>query len=307
MRIRTFIQPLLVGDIATITFVFFLNILLLVFHQRVDHWLLLIVLNTSAIGLILLLCGASQDNRIVAWLRHFYMVAGVPLLFKEMHLLVQPIHPYDYDQILIQIDHWLFGVHPTQWLSQFTYPLITEILQIAYSSFYLLLVGISIDLYQRENKEQFKNAVFTIIYGFFLSYIGYLLVPAVGPRFILHEFSKIDLELPGIFITSTLRSLLNAGESIPDGTLNPIAFVQRDVFPSGHAQMTLIIMYLAAKYRAHSRWFLWITGSLLIIGTVYLRYHYVIDVIGGVMFFVFTIWNAKYLKRWWEEWRTRMD
>lgn len=43
-----------------------------------------------------------------------------------------------------------------------------------------------------------------------------------------------------------------------------------------------------------------VLAGLLIIGTIYLRYHYVVDLIGGVIFFLFTIWSGKKIQMWWE-------
>ena len=39
------------------------------------------------------------------------------------------------------------------------------------------------------------------------------------------------------------------------------------------------------------------TGTLLIIATVYERYHYVVDLLGGAVFFLFCIWTAPALYR----------
>jgi membrane-associated phospholipid phosphatase len=43
-----------------------------------------------------------------------------------------------------------------------------------------------------------------------------------------------------------------------------------------------------------------VLAGLLIIGTVYLRYHYVIDLIGGALFFLFTVWSGNKIQMWWE-------
>ena len=126
------------------------------------------------------------------------------------------------------------------------------------------------------------------------------MLPAVGPRFTLHDFASTNLEIPGLFLTNFLREVVNAGESIPSGTLNPIDVVQRDVFPSGHTQMTLIVMYLAVKLKSKNKLFFLIDGTLLIIATVYLRYHYFVDLIGGVIFMIFTMVIGKYLFNWWQ-------
>jgi len=46
-------------------------------------------------------------------------------------------------------------------------------------------------------------------------------------------------------------------------------------FRAGHTMMTLVLMALGIKYRLTSRHFILVNGILLIIATVYQRYHYV--------------------------------
>jgi membrane-associated phospholipid phosphatase len=163
------------------------------------------------------------------------------------------------------------------------------------------MLAVGVELFIRNDRERFSYVLFVIVYGFFLSYIGYAAVPAVGPRFTLHDFSAISTELPGLFLTEPIRALLNAGESIPKGELsNAIRFVQRDAFPSGHTELTLIALYLASQYRLRSRYVLYLFGSLLFVSTVYLRYHYVIDLLAGAVFMLAAIWTAPKLFAWWE-------
>ena len=182
---------------------------------------------------------------------------------------------------------------------QFSSPWLTEILQIAYTLFYVLFLLIGMELYRRNNKDLFHFFMFTCVYGFYLSYIGYFFLPAVGPRFTLHDFSALNRDLPGVFLTPYLRWFVNFGGSVPMGVPNgaAIAGTQRDVFPSGHTMMTLVLIYLSMRFRIRLRWFIAITGTLLIIATVYERYHYVVDLIGGSAFMVVCVVTAPPLYR----------
>jgi len=225
-------------------------------------------------------------------------------VFKEIYLMVRPIHPVDYDSVLIAVDRWVFGVNPTQWLGQFAHPLLTEVLQIAYFSYYLIFILVGVELYRRYPIAEFDHGAFLIVYGFYLSYLGYFLLPAIGPRFTLHDFYALDRDLPGLLFTPWMRSFINAGESITATMPNAAELVQRDVFPSGHTQMTLIAAYLAFHYRLPSRRVIAVLATLLIIGTVYLRYHYVIDLVGGMVFMLLTIWSGKRIQRSWEQFMT---
>lgn len=273
------------------------------------QWATLSVINLSFIaGVISLALAAERFNTRFLRIAHsFYPVPMIFVVFKEVHVVLQTMARPDYDGILIAIDRWMFGTDPTIWLAPFSNPFLTELLQLSYMSYYFIMLAVGVELYRRHNQEQFALVVFTIVYGFFLSYIGYLAFPAVGPRFTLHDFARLDAELPGLLFSEPIRDFINAGESIPKGAVNPIAVAQRDVFPSGHTQMTLISMYFAWKYALRSRYVIYVFGTLLVISTVYLRYHYVIDVIGGIAFMLVTIWTGPTLVYLWKTRVRRKD
>jgi membrane-associated phospholipid phosphatase len=121
----------------------------------------------------------------------------------------------------------------------------------------------------------------------------YLIFPAVGPRFHLHNFYSIDTELPGLFLTKPLRVILNFGESIPAGIANPQDYVQRDAMPSLHAEIAILLAYLSKKLKLKSFYFYLPYCILMLIATVYLRYHYVIDLIAGAALAVAALWIGK--------------
>ncbi|MFA5804341.1 MAG: phosphatase PAP2 family protein [Melioribacteraceae bacterium] len=213
--------------------------------------------------------------------------------------MIDPIRGIIYDDYLILIDRFIFRTDPTVELYKIANPYLTELLQIVYGTFYFLPVILGFDLMYQNKLKEFDFSAFIIVYGFCLSFIGYILVPAIGPRFTLHNFEMSNIELPGLFITDFLREIVNSGESIPSGTINPAMIVQRDAFPSGHTQMTLLVMFLSVKFGSKLKWFFIINGTLLIFATVYLRYHYVVDLIGGLFFMIFTLWSGEYIYNWW--------
>ncbi len=306
--LKKFLSSLYAYDVMVICFAFVLSLLNIIFHEAIPHWKLLIFINVVvSTGIVAL---AYFDNhkqgRFLRFLHLWYAAPLIFLTFKELYLMIYPIHGRDYDDLFIAVDRWLFGVDPTALLARFAHPVITEILQLAYSSFYFLLIVVAYELYRKGDFQTFLLYVFYIVYGFYLSYIGYFFLPAVGPRFILHNFAALNDELPGLLFTNILRDFVNLGESIPPGVHNPTSYAQRDVFPSGHTMMMLVMMYFAAKHRLKTNLFIQVVGTLLIIGTVYLRYHYVIDLIAGALFMFFCIWTAPKLYERWETVRSSL-
>jgi membrane-associated phospholipid phosphatase len=277
-----------------------LAILSMLFYHRIPFWPAMVIANLAAILFVLMLARFADisSSGALRWIHDWAAFPMVIFTYKLIYYLVPPIRQgKDYDSLLIAIDHWLFRVNPTQWLAQYSSPFLTEALQISYSVFYAFFVAIGIELYLKKEYGIFKYFSLTIVYGFFLSYLAYFLLPAVGPRFTLHDFSKIDLELPGLFATPALRWFVNIFESIQPGMNNSVAHAaaQRDVFPSGHTMMTLLVIVMSWKNKLKVGPYILAAGILLIFATVYLRYHYVIDVAAGALLAILCLRTSKKL------------
>jgi membrane-associated phospholipid phosphatase len=304
MKLRNWLKILAPVDFTSMVFLLFLVALNVIFAGKITVWVEICLVN----GVVVLCIGAlaywaeTKKTKLLVGLHRFYSYLIVLFVFKEIYLMVHPIHPIDYDWLFISIDKWLFGVNPTQWVMQFAHPVLTEIFQVAYFSYYILFILLGVELYRKYPIEKYDHGAFMIVYGFYLSYLGYFLLPALGPRFTLHNFYSLPTELPGIFFTSWMRDFVNAGESISFSMANAAEIVQRDVFPSGHTQLTLIVTYLAHLNKLKTRWIISVMAALLIVGTIYLRYHYVIDLLGGFLFFLVTIYSGKRIQGWWERW-----
>jgi membrane-associated phospholipid phosphatase len=263
------------SDKITILYNLLISILILFNFTRITHAFLLLLFNLAVI-IFLLRLPFLKPHPILDWLRVWNPVILILACFSELHYLVRPIHAHDYDQFLIAVDHHIFGVHPTVWLEKFSIPWLTEYLQIIYSSFYFLPIILAWLLYRRNRFEEFDIFALVVTYGFFLSYIGYFITPAIGPRFTMDYLQTQPLT--GLFFTGFIRQ-----------TLDTLENTQRDAFPSGHTMLTILTMFYAAKYHKKYFYVLLLIGPSMILATVYLRYHYVIDVIAGALYAVIVL------------------
>ena len=302
-RLNSYFLNLSATDLTVVIFYFILTGLNLIYYSVVHPWMLLVLMNAAVITFVFSIAYLDKKAPDCFWkyIHYWYLVPLILLTFKELYLMVHPIRHYDYDFLLIAADRFIFGTDPTEVLDKIANPFLTELLQIVYGTFYFLPIILGVALMRKRKYAALDFSMFCIVYGFFLSYMGYFILPGVGPRFTLHNFSNINKDLPGLWLTNFLREVVNIGESIPAGTKNPMSVVQRDVFPSGHTEMTLITMYLAVKFNSRAKYFLLPTGALLIFATVYLRYHYFIDLVGGLIFMIFTIWSGKYIYNKWQK------
>lgn len=300
-KIKSLIKKLKAFDIVVISFSLLLILLHIIFYSKIENSINWIFVNIVVIIIAFTISYLEAITEQKVWrIIHYWYIAPIILLtFRQLFFMVKPIRVNDYDNLFIAIDRWMFGTDPTHFLSQIANPVLTEILQIVYGMFYLLPIILGLSLLNKDRFIALDFALFSVIYGFYLSYLGYFLLPGIGPRFTLHDFNTINQTLPGLWLTDYLREMTNSGEGIPSGTLNSAAIVQRDVFPSGHTMITLIVMYLSVRLRSRSRYFFIPIGTLLIFSTVYLWYHYVIDLIGGLVFMIFSMWSGKIFFNWW--------
>ncbi|MEO6695042.1 MAG: phosphatase PAP2 family protein [Ignavibacteria bacterium] len=292
-----------IPDVTNQLFLIIVSLISLIFVKNLTEKILIPLINVILCLLIIYFVShyekkpeiEKRNRSISRFLRFWYPAFMILFCFKEIYVIMISANTVLYDSYLIRMDQWMFGVNPTEYLSKFLNPFAVEVLQIIYGLFYVMPVIYSMELYLWHRYEELKYAIFVVFLGFYLSFLGYLCVPAIGPRFTLHDFHNTDYELPGLFFAEKIRYLIDIGESIPQNVSNPEAFAQRDAFPSGHTIIMILITYLSHKIRSRSFYFYLPYTILLIFSTIYLRYHYVIDLISGIPFVIIAILVANKL------------
>jgi membrane-associated phospholipid phosphatase len=275
-------------DGLTIVFISLILLVVILFYPRFPHGGQLL----AVFSLLLLLAMFISDARwrwkninIVRVLCDFSPIFFILVIYDQLGWITPYVRP-DADNLLIKIDLALFGVHPTVWLERFFIPWVADVLALAYVSYYFIPVVLVLILYIRGKEEEFYMTMITLLLGYYLCFIGYIIIPAIGPRFTLASLQQVPLQ-GGVILGSVVD------------TLNAIEGNQRDCFPSGHTQTVLISLWFAFKYnRPLFRVYLPISIAL-IFSTVYLRYHYVIDVFAGFAAAGITLLLGAGLWRWW--------
>lgn len=166
---RTLITKLRPTDILVIVFYTILTIINLIFLNKIDNWLTHFILNTLLIVAIITLAHFDRktNNVIVQQVHLWYIVPLIFATFKELHFMIEPMRGIIYDDILIQIDRFIFGFDPTAELYKIANPYLTELLQIVYATFFFLPIILGIDLILKNKDRQFCFMTFIIVLGFF--------------------------------------------------------------------------------------------------------------------------------------------
>ncbi len=259
---------LLPYDILNLVFVSFLLFLSLVFKPKLPQDNSLIA---TYIGLIFFVILASffpfDFRKRLTFIHLFYPFILIPIVFESLGKLIIYINPHFWDATLASLDKAFCGQYPCLLLKQYANPLLTEILQLAYTSYYFMPPILAIMLFLKRDKR-LATVAFGIILGFYASYIGYLFFPALGPRFYLDPPDGI---YKGTHLAKHIASFLDAVEKN-----------KTDAFPSGHTQISIMCTYYAQILGPKWAVIYGVLTALLIISTIYCHYHYLADVIAGV-------------------------
>jgi membrane-associated phospholipid phosphatase len=265
------------ADVLNIAFLSFLSAVVLIFRAKIQGAPFLIM---EYAGLVAAQAVVTRLHGKGCFFRLAYdlvvPVFSILVVFDSLGRIVHSINPVDIDPLLARLDQMLCGGNPTVMLESLVSPLVTDILQLAYTSYYFLPIVLGVVLKLRGKDEAFDKSLFFIMLCFYLSYVGYLLWPALGPRFSLDHFQHVELR--GMIIAGPIRHALNTLEGI-----------KRDAFPSGHTAIALTVLYLAFKYEKRLFRYFAPVVCALIFSTVYLRYHYVVDVLAGAVLAIVTI------------------
>ena len=229
-------------------------------------WLL--ALHIAAILLVIL--AVRRPGRASLIFRHWYPLPYVAWCYREMALLVPAIGVKDADAALARLDYRIWGANPTVWLERIYTPVLTEYLQIVYTLFVPVGLLIAFLLWRQRRYAEFRYYAFLVALGYLVSYVGYVLVPARGPRFFLSDLQTVPLR--GLWVTRALQLTLDRLESRA-----------WDCFPSGHTELTVLAWWGSRLISNRLFWIYFAYTLSIISATVYLRYHYTVDVLAGAV------------------------
>lgn len=209
------------------------------------------------------------------------------------------------DWLFASLEQRVFGFQPALVFSQaFPQAWVSELLDMAYASYFFLFVG-TIFYYFFRRYDEFERCSFIVLASFFSFYVIYDLLPVTGPMYYykavgmeniangvfphVYDYFCTHLEMlespgyhDGIFY-HLIADVHNAGE-------RPTA-----AFPSSHVGIAVISLLLAWRSRSKSLFFTILPFTLLIcLATVYIRAHYAIDVAGGLVTGIafYFLWSA---------------
>jgi hypothetical protein len=174
------------------------------------------------------------------------------------------------DATLLRLDRWLWGgASLPEHLLSWERPWLSEVVSAGYFLFYfvVLLPAIAFSVRRRHKEARVFFAGLTAMY--LIGFAGYVLVPAGGPYLAFPEVFPYPVQ--GGAITAFLAGVVKNG------------ITGMDVFPSLHAGIGVYVLgfFALGGYRRIALLLAPVVAAL-VLATVYLRYHYGIDLLWGL-------------------------
>lgn len=229
----------------------------------------------------------GNKNKFEKLMLLLYPLIFLIVIFDTIHMIIPYVIGDMYDELLMLIDHRILGFHPTVAIEAIVSPVMTEIMYYLYALYFPMPFFILGYLYIAKKYIEMDKAIVFFLLTFYGSYLMYFLVPAVGPRFYEPMIELQTLPLDGLWLTDMIRDTINILEN------NKL-----DAFPSLHAAITLAVLIVMWQYRKKWLYFFIPVSVGLFVSLVYCRYHYVIDVLAGVIYTLVCFWiTEKYHSR----------
>jgi membrane-associated phospholipid phosphatase len=218
-------------------------------------------------------------------LRWRLRLAAHPLLMNLayfwMETAIPRLDPTPADEALQIADGWLVGTSLCLRLEDWIHPAATELLSFCYIWYLAYLFSSQIEYLCGPVRllKRFYAGMFTI---YAIGYVGYSSLPAAGPYLAMADRFRVPLE-GGWFTRFASELVLAASNRV-------------DIFPSLHVANSLYILLFD---RLHKPWrfrLCLIPCAGLFISTIYLRYHYFIDVVCGAALSFLALWMASRIR-----------
>ena len=196
------------------------------------------------------------------------------LSYFELRWILPAVSPHSLDANLLALDMRLFGVEPALAWDQYVNPHTTEWFAFFYFSyFFLLLAHVLPMMFLGQNRARVAHFSLGVISVVVVGHILYMLVPGWGPYHYLA--GQFEHPLEGGLFWRLVQATVAAGGA------------QKDIFPSLHTALpTYFAIYSYMHRRAFPFRFTWpfmaFACSQIILATMFLRWHYLIDIFAGL-------------------------
>jgi|CZKU01.1.fsa_nt_gi membrane-associated phospholipid phosphatase len=210
--------------------------------------------------------------------------------FFQLREILPAVSPWAMDARIYAFDLHVFGFEPSVWLDRFVNESTTEWFAFFYFLYFLILtVHVLPMLYWLRDERVLARFGVGFLLIFLTAHLLYMVVPGWGPYWYLRD--SFQHELHGATFWPLVREAVDAGGA------------QKDIFPSLHTAVPTFIAIFSFRNRRlvpfkYTWWVMAFVATQIIIATLFLRWHYLVDVVAGLTLATTAAFLGPYLADW---------
>ncbi len=238
----------------------------------------------------------------ITMLRSWVPLVLVAIVFDNLENYTGLVRKLTIDTSLYNIDVKLFGVEPTVWIQQYYRPLLTDWMATCYGSFLIIPMILGIILCLRDRSDDFREIALAVMLQMWLAFFIFICFPAGPPRY--YE------PLRSTVFAHPIPSLLGFNSALQAkwDTYSPL--LVRASFPSLHCAYGLMTLIYSWRFgdvvfpkspKLKHLWFVMVLPFelTLFVSVVYLRHHWIPDMVCGLAVALIVSRTTPYLRRVW--------
>jgi hypothetical protein len=276
-RFNKLLRSFAAADLLVLFYLLELNVAVLIAPP--SPWRMVSLLQVIGLLVVFSICVTLVRGQLLAsnfWTALLYRI-GIYGTVQQSYFffkhLLPVVNPGSLDHQLYALDQLLFGFEPAIWMDQFVGPLTTEWFAFFYFCYFFLLAAhIFPIVFGSRDQNLLGEFMLGMLIIVCIGHTGYILVPGFGPFRAMPEMFKHELP-SGLWMDLVWSTVRTNG-------------AMKDIFPSLHTAGPCFIAMFSFRNRDRLpfrfTWPLLTFFAANIIGaTMFLRWHYVIDVFAG--------------------------
>jgi len=217
-----------------------------------------------------------------------YLLNLIPLviIYQNISFFGRFGHAYLWDTAMYGADEWLVGEVPALWAQNIYSDVLTEIMSFSYFIYFAAPLTHML-LYWKKEYLLFRKYVCSTLFMHYIALMLFIAVPVTGPKYYYDDIFTKDM---GGWAFTRLNSWIY--EFARSNTT--------DCFPSMHVGLFLLMTYYMYRYNKRSLLITVPVALLMSVSTMYLRYHYLTDIVAAVILVIVTYLFTHYYFNWWK-------
>lgn len=239
----------------------------------------LIIFTLLSIIIICFTALFQKKHTILSTFKNWSPLLVIIIGYENLREFTGVVNPHPIDQTLYEMDLKLFGIEPTIWAGQFVNPVLTDIFSLFYAAYFLMPLLLAFYLYWKQHQNEFLELSLALQFCFCIGFLLYIVFPAGPPRFYFD--ASVWQAYPPLY---GYWGLFEHVHAVADAH-NPVKHYAS--FPSLHVTLAVLPLMYVIKFK-RVLWvffipFYWVMSTGIIASTLYLRHHWVPDILAGIV------------------------